>query len=240
MLGADDQRRRSRSGRPRSPGWVASGVATTIRSPRARNQATTSSVGACATGTANSVPLLARTTLGLAQSVTGDAATTASTPAASAVRSIAPRLPGFSMPSTTSTRAGAGRSSASSAARRVRHQGQEAVGGVPVGDLVVRRPTQPDDLATGAGDPVEQPGALLGDQLGAAEERGRHRAGVQGQRQLVVTLDHRHAGLGAAAALVERHQRLEPGVAGAGDVEGLGHGANLRRGRGPAGRSLAG
>ncbi len=69
-----------------------------------RTHASTSAVVALATGTANSVPLLARTTLGLPQSVTGSAATTASTPAASAVRSIAPRLPGFSTPWLTRVR----------------------------------------------------------------------------------------------------------------------------------------
>ena len=49
------------------------------------------------------MPLLARTRLGLPQSVTGSAAMTASAPAASAVRSIAPRLPGFSTPWQSST-----------------------------------------------------------------------------------------------------------------------------------------
>ena len=54
-----------------------------------------------ATGTENTVPLEARTTFGLPQSVTGSAAITASTPAASAVRRMAPRLPGFSRCSAT-------------------------------------------------------------------------------------------------------------------------------------------
>src|SRR5665647_2975414 len=62
------------------------------------NHANVSAVLADATGTENTVPLLARTRLGFPQSVTGSAATTASTPAASAVRNIAPRLPGFSTP----------------------------------------------------------------------------------------------------------------------------------------------
>src|SRR5674476_1455547 len=67
------------------------------------NHVNVSSVLSEATGTENTVPLLARTRLGFPQSVTGSAATTASTPAASAVRSIAPRLPGFSTPWQIST-----------------------------------------------------------------------------------------------------------------------------------------
>ena len=58
---------------------------------------------AVATGTEKTVALLARMTLGLPQSATADAAMTASTPAASAVRTMAPRLPGFSIASQTST-----------------------------------------------------------------------------------------------------------------------------------------
>ena len=92
-----------------------------------------------ATGTENTVPLLARTRLGLPQSVTGSAAMTASAPAASAVRSIAPRLPGFSTPWHSSTsgawpdgQAGAG------AGDRVDH-GEEPVGALAVGDLLERR-----------------------------------------------------------------------------------------------------
>ena len=68
-------------------------------------------VVAVATGTAKTVPLLARTTFGLPQSVTGSAATTAVTPAASAVRSMAPRLPGFSTRWATRSRASSSTSS---------------------------------------------------------------------------------------------------------------------------------
>lgn len=73
-----------------------------------------SAVVADATGTEKTVPLLARTTFGLPQSVTGSAAITAATPAASAVRSIAPRLPGFSIPWATSRSPSVGMSSADS------------------------------------------------------------------------------------------------------------------------------
>ena len=92
-----------------------SGVVATSRMPLSRNHSSTSRVVAVATGTENTVPLLARTTLGLPQSVTGSAATTAATPAASAVRSMAPRLPGFSMPSQTRTSGSGGRSRSASA-----------------------------------------------------------------------------------------------------------------------------
>src|SRR5664280_1200792 len=66
--------------------------------PWSDNHVNASGGPADATGTEKTVPLLARTRLGLLQSVTGSTATTASTPAASAVRNIAPRLPGFSTP----------------------------------------------------------------------------------------------------------------------------------------------
>ena len=84
-------------------GTSPSGAAATRASECSSSQANTSAVPAEATGTENTVPLLARTTLGFAQSVTGSAAITAVTPAASAVRRIAPRLPGFSTPSQIST-----------------------------------------------------------------------------------------------------------------------------------------
>ena len=87
------------------------------------SQANTSAVLAEATGTENTVPLLARTTFGFAQSVTGSAAITAVTPAASAVRRIAPRLPGFSTPSQIST---SGLVPGSSVARLVRTAGSTA------------------------------------------------------------------------------------------------------------------
>jgi hypothetical protein len=92
------------------------GVVTTTRTPRSRSQGSTAEVGAEATGTANTVPLLARTTLGLPKSVTGAALTSAATPAASAVRSIAPRLPGFSIASATRTSGSGPRSRSASAA----------------------------------------------------------------------------------------------------------------------------
>ena len=80
-----------------------SGAAAISASDRAAIQARTSAEDAEATGTEKTVPLLARTTFGLPQSVAGSAAITAATPAASAVRRIAPRLPGFSTPSQTKT-----------------------------------------------------------------------------------------------------------------------------------------
>ena len=52
-------------------------------------------------GTLKIVPILARIALGLNKSVLGSAMMTASTPAASAVRMIAPKLPGFSTVSKT-------------------------------------------------------------------------------------------------------------------------------------------
>ena len=77
------------------------GVVATSVTPRPARKSSTSGIDAEATGTENTVPLEARTTFGLPQSVTGSAAITASTPAASAVRRMAPRLPGFSRCSAT-------------------------------------------------------------------------------------------------------------------------------------------
>jgi hypothetical protein len=52
-------------------------------------------------GTLKMVPILARIALGLNKSVLGSAMMTASTPAASAVRMMAPKLPGFATVSKT-------------------------------------------------------------------------------------------------------------------------------------------
>ena len=77
------------------------------------------------------VPRLARIAFGLKRSVRGSAAMTASAPAPSAVRRIAPRLPGFSTASTTTTSGSAGetsgrrgRSTASGRSRRRRPIGR--------------------------------------------------------------------------------------------------------------------
>src|SRR5262249_37713116 len=90
----------------------AAGVAATRASPWAAVQSSAPAEVVEATGTLNTVPLLARITFGLPQSVTGSAAITAVPPAASAVRRMAPRLPGFSTPAQirTSGSAAAGRS----------------------------------------------------------------------------------------------------------------------------------
>jgi len=79
----------------------AAGVVTTTRTPLARSQVKTSLLGATTQGTENSTPVEARTTFGLKRSVTGSQTMTASQPAASALRKMVPRLPGFSMASTT-------------------------------------------------------------------------------------------------------------------------------------------
>ena len=123
----------------------ASGVVATSRMPRAANHGPSSAHVVVATGTAYTAPLLPRMTLGLPQSVTGSTAMTACTPADSAERSIEPRLPGFSMPSATSTKASAGTSSASRGPE-CRQDGQEAVRSLPVGDLLEGGPREGDRL----------------------------------------------------------------------------------------------
>src|SRR5439155_14543540 len=70
---------------------------------RPSSQATASSTVALARLIEKAAPLLACTRLGLPQSVSAGAAITSSTPAASAVLRIAPRLPGFSSPLQTRT-----------------------------------------------------------------------------------------------------------------------------------------
>ena len=92
----------------------ASTRAATIRISRSRSQSMTADVGPLATGTANTVPTLARIAFGLNRSVRGEAATTASTPAPSALRSAAPRFPGFSTASRTRTSGSAGRTRSAS------------------------------------------------------------------------------------------------------------------------------
>ena len=79
----------------------------------------TAALDPAATGTAKIVPSDARIAFGLNRSVRGSAAMTASAPAPSALRSTAPRLPGFSTPSTTTTSGSAG----SATGRRARCPG---------------------------------------------------------------------------------------------------------------------
>ena len=81
---------------------------TTVRTPRSASQRRVSSAPACAAGTVNSVPTLARTTLGLNRSVTGSQTISAAAPTASAVRSRVPRLPGFSIAVATTYSGSAG------------------------------------------------------------------------------------------------------------------------------------
>lgn len=74
----------------------------TVRTPRFFRKEMTSSVAAIATGTENKTPVDERTTFGLNKSVTGSQMITACTPAASALRRMVPRFPGFSIASITS------------------------------------------------------------------------------------------------------------------------------------------
>ena len=67
------------------------------------SQSSVAAVDAAAIGTRKIVPRLARMAFGLNRSVSGSAAIRPLAPAPSAVRRIAPRLPGFSTPSTTTT-----------------------------------------------------------------------------------------------------------------------------------------
>ena len=81
---------------------VASGLVTTTE-PRSTAQSLAVSESVTASGTVNRAPCEARTTFGLNTSTVGSAATTPA-PVASALRNMAPRLPGFSMASATRTR----------------------------------------------------------------------------------------------------------------------------------------
>ena len=87
------------------------------------SHACTAVLSATTSGTENSTPVEARTTLGLKISVTGSQTMTASHPAASALRRMVPRLPGFSIASTTSRNGAAGSVSSS---RLRRHWGATA------------------------------------------------------------------------------------------------------------------
>ena len=98
--------------------FVAAGEVASERMPRAFIQATTSAEEQTATGTEKSAPCEDRTTFGLKASVIGSQMIRASQPAESAVRSKAPRLPGFSTDSATKSRGAAER------ARRSKEQSQ--------------------------------------------------------------------------------------------------------------------
>ena len=82
-------------------------------------------------GSVNTAPVDARIALGFHGSKFGPATSSASAPAASAVRAIAPRLPGFSMPTATSTRV----ASAGSARYGASNDAEHALGLGAVGHL---------------------------------------------------------------------------------------------------------
>ena len=141
------------------------------------------------------VPALARMAFGLNRSVRGEAAITASAPAPSAERRIAPRLPGFSTASTTTTMGDAG--SASSPSSRSGHPNDrhEALGSLPerqpgedglVGRLHRRGP-EPEPIERGAS-------VGPGQQRLAHEGLDDRHPGVQGAPQLARAVDEGQAG----------------------------------------------
>ena len=90
----------------RSASVYSTGASTTVATGRiARSASHRWAVDASviASGTENTVPRLARIAFGFHGSVVGSATMTASTPAPSAERMTAPRLPGFSNASSTAT-----------------------------------------------------------------------------------------------------------------------------------------
>ena len=90
--------------------FPACGVAARILKPCSFSHARASSLVASTIGTENIVPVEARTTFGLCTSVVRSQTMTALAFAASALRRIVPRFPGFSMDSVTMTSALDGRS----------------------------------------------------------------------------------------------------------------------------------
>ena len=192
------------------------------------------------TGTAKTVPLLARTTFGLPQSVTGSAATTAVTPAASAVRSMAPRLPGFSTRWATRSRGSSPTSSVDRARPTAGTTPEQSVRALPVRDLLEGGPAEPHDLGAElpcvldevllAADVLAARLAGRAEQLRAHEEGLRPDPGGQRQSQLLVTLDEGGAGVLTGSATTERDDRLQPRVRGRGDEQVRHGGSQPHRG----------
>src|SRR5689334_7841572 len=83
--------------------FSAEGVAASTRILLDLSQVSAFDDSTSTVGTVNTAPLLARTTLGFHKSTRGSQTSKASTCAASAVRKIAPKLPGFSTASATIT-----------------------------------------------------------------------------------------------------------------------------------------
>ena len=191
-----------------------SGVVATRRMPASRSQASVSPSVALATGTENTVPLDPRTTLGLPQSVTGSTAMTASTPAASAVRSMAPRLPGFSRPSQTSSSGAGGQLEVGQAGADRRHERDEPVGPLAVGDLLERRPRDPDRL-----DPEARMSSTTQLLVGSSMSSGDRRASAaaprrRGPARAPRSPRRRSPGLVAGPTTAQRDELLEPRVGG--------------------------
>ena len=160
---------------------------------------------------------------GLNRSVRGSAAITASAPAASAVRSTAPRLPGFSTPSSTTT-------SGSSGSRRSASGGS---GSGPPPPSPRRDPRRPGGRAPGprrARPP--RPVARLGRGVGSvvpeavpSTKTSTIRAAGQRPGQLPDPVDQRQAGLVALTPIAQAGGGAHCGFFGL-VIVGLGHGGS--------------
>ena len=147
------------------------------------------------------MPALARIAFGLNRSVRGDAATTASTAAPSALRSTAPRLPGFSTPSTTATNGSAGSASPDELERRDAHDRDEALGAVAEGELGEDRLARRLDRDRATAQAIERCARIgPGQQRLADEDLGELGAGVDRPPDLARAVDQRQAGRDRARA----------------------------------------
>jgi hypothetical protein len=176
--------------------------------------------------------MLARTTWGLSRSVPAPVTSTASTSAASALRSSAPRLPGFSRPSATNQRPSVapGRSSRVWLGRL--DQRQDAVGVLAQAHLLERGS---DSAQRSTPRPARRGAARASGECSAAQvgEDDHGQPPADGAVDLARALDERHAGGVARAALAQAHQALHARVGGAVDPAGGRHHARMLP---PAGR----
>ena len=161
----------------------------------------------------NTVPALARIAFGLNRSVRGEAATTASAPAPSALRRTAPTLPGFSTPSMTTTSGVVGEREVGEGRGRDAHHGQETLGALAEGELGEDRLAGRLDRDAAIAQQVERGAGIGAGQQRLADERlDDVHPGIERTSHLAGAVDQGQAGPVALAAVAQGRRRLDTGV----------------------------
>ena len=203
---------------------VPSVRAATMPMPCPRRNVTASAVVETARGRLKTVPRLARMTLAFQTSTTGSATMMPSAPAPSAERRMAPRLPGFSMPSMTTTSGSLREAQPSDVRGRLRDDGHDAIVALAVRQSRQQLGSRLDELGavpTEAGQ--ERPGVVAADTVGGHPDLQRQGTGIEGTADLARTVHEQPTALPSLLRVTERQRGPVPRVVPAADDRSLGH-----------------